>query len=97
MKKRQDTHRKRNSAEQGMALITSVMCLMLCTGLGVAVLLNSTGEAVLSGGFRRNEQAFYAADAGLGIARMTLRNSLNTAIQTAALPIQTNTTYGTRT
>ena len=97
MKKRQDTHRKRNSAEQGMALITSVMCLMLCTGLGVAVLLNSTGEAVLSGGFRRNEQAFYAADAGLGIARMTLRNSLNTAIQTAALPIQTNPTYGTRT
>lgn len=97
MKKHQNQHRGRNSAEQGMALISSIMCLMLCTGLGVAVLMNSTGEAALSGGFRRNEQAFYAADAGLGLARMTLRNSLNTAIQTAALPIRSNPTYGSRT
>ncbi len=96
MKKRQKKYLKRNSAEHGMALIASMMCLLLCTGLGVAVLMNSTGEAALSGGYRRNEQAFYAADAGLGIARMTLRNSLNSAIQTAALPIRTNPTYGSR-
>ncbi len=97
MKKHQKNHLRTKSTEQGMALIASMMCLLLCTGLGVAVLMNSTGEAALSGGFRRNEQAFYAADAGLGIARMTLRNSLNAAIQTAALPIQTNPTYGSRT
>ncbi len=96
MKKRQNKHLKRNATEQGMALIASMMCLLLCTGLGVAVLMNSTGEAALSGGFRRNEQAFYAADAGLGVARMALRNSLNTAIQNAALPIRTNPTYGSR-
>jgi Tfp pilus assembly protein PilX len=97
MKKHQKNHLKKKSTEQGMALIASMMCLLLCTGLGVAVLMNSTGEAALSGGFRRNEQAFYAADAGLGIARMTLRNSLNTAIQTAALPIRSAPTYGSRT
>lgn len=97
MKKRLSKNRKKTTSEQGMALITAMMCLMLCTGLGVAVLMNSTGEAALSGGFRRNEQAFYAADAGLGIARMTLRNSLNTAIQTAAVAIQTNPTYSSRT
>ncbi len=97
MKKRQNKHLRRNSAEQGMALIASMMCLMLCTGLGVAVLMNSTGEAALSGGFRRNEQAFYAADAGLGIARMALRRSLNSAIQTTAASVGTNPLYGSRT
>lgn len=80
-----------------MALVAAMMCLLLCTGLGLAVLFNSTGEASLSGGFRRNEQAFYAADAGLGIARMALRTSLNNAIRAAAASVDTNPSYGTRT
>jgi Tfp pilus assembly protein PilX len=95
--KRQRRIRPINLSEQGMAMVTSMMCLLLCTSLGLAVLFNSTGEAALSGGFRRNEQAFYAADAGLGIARMALRNSLNNAIQTAAASVGTNPSYGTRT
>ena len=97
MKKHQNKQLQRTSTEQGMALIASMMCLLLCTGLGVAVLMNSTGEAALSGGFRRNEQAFYAADAGLGIARMAIRNSLNTAIQAAAVPTEAAPSLGTRT
>jgi hypothetical protein len=97
MKKRLSPHPTRKSAEQGMALITAMLCLTLCTGLGVAVLLNSTGEAALSGGFRRNEQAFYAADAGLGIARLAVRNALNSAIQSAAATVETSPSYGTRT
>jgi hypothetical protein len=80
-----------------MALVSAMMCLLLCTSLGLAVLFNSTGEAALSGGFRRNEQAFYAADAGLGIARMALRNALNDAIQTTAASVGTDPSYGTRT
>lgn len=80
-----------------MALVAALMCLLLCTGLGMAVLFNSTGEASLSGGFRRNEQAFYAADAGLGIARMALRTSLNNAIQAAAASVDSNPSYGSRT
>jgi hypothetical protein len=97
MKKRQQKTNSKQSSEQGMAIVTALMCLMLCTGLGVAVLLNSTGEAALSGGFRRNEQAFYAADAGLGVARMAVRNALNNAIQTEASVVGTNPSYGTRT
>ncbi len=97
MKKQQRKIRPINLSEQGMALVAAMMCLLLCTGLGMAVLFNSTGEASLSGGFRRNEQAFYAADAGLGIARMALRSSLNSAIQAAAASVDTNPSYGTRT
>lgn len=81
-----------------MALVAALMCLLLCTGLGMAILFNSTGEASLSGGFRRNEQAFYGADAGLGITRMALRNSLNDAIQAAATAaVNASPTWSSRT
>lgn len=81
---------KANKKEQGMALILTMMCLMLCTSLGLAVLFNSTGEAALSGGFMRNEQAFYAADAGIGIAREAIRKELNRAITNIANPPNAN-------
>ena len=97
MKKYQRKSRPQNSSEQGMALVAAMMCLLLCTGLGMAVLFNATGEAALSGGFRRNEQAFYAADAGLGITRMALRNALNSAIKTSAVAVGTTPLYGART
>jgi hypothetical protein len=97
MKERQQRTTRKKTSEQGMAMVMALMCLMLCTGLGVAVLLNATGEAALSGGFRRNEQAFYAADAGLGVTRMALRAALNTAILSEAAVIETNPSYGTRT
>lgn len=97
MKKQQRKIRPVHLSEQGMALVAALMCLLLCTGLGMAILFNSTGEASLSGGFRRNEQAFYGADAGLGITRMALRNSLNSAIQALAASVNTTPTYGSRT
>lgn len=83
-------HVKAKQKEQGMALILTMMCLMLCTSLGLAVLFNSTGEAALSGGFMRNEQAFYAADAGIGVAREAIRKELNTAITNIANPPNAN-------
>ncbi|MBS1809410.1 MAG: pilus assembly PilX N-terminal domain-containing protein [Acidobacteria bacterium] len=96
-KTHQQKYKRRNSSEQGMALVAAMMCLLLCTGLGMAVLFNATGEAALSGGFRRNEQAFYAADAGLGITRMALRNALNEAILSNATSVGTSPSYGSRT
>jgi hypothetical protein len=95
MKKFNKGKHKENKKEQGMAMILTMMSLMLCTSLGIAVLFNSTGEAALSGGFMRNEQAFYAADAGIGLARESIRKELNKRIQT--LGSGATLTYGTRT
>ncbi len=95
MKKVNKTKAGKTAKEQGMALITTMMCLILCTSLGLAVLFNSTGEAALSGGFMRNEQAFYAADAGVGIARESIRKELNNAILNP--PTAASLSYGTRT
>lgn len=99
MKKQKKSKAKRlkNQKEQGMALITAIMSLTLCMSLGLAVLFNSVGEAALSGGFSRNEQAFYAADAGIGITRQALRESLDDALQTAAANLPTTVSYATRT
>ncbi len=95
MKKVKKEKAKVSVKEQGMALITTMMCLMLCTSLGLAVLFNSTGEAALSGGFMRNEQAFYAADAGIGIAREAIRKELNNAIKNPTITPAT-LSYSTR-
>ena len=95
MKKQNKVKVKENSKERGMALVLTMMCLMLCTSLGLAVLFNSTGEAALSGGFMRNEQAFYGADAGIGIAREAIRKELNNTIKTVANGL--TLTYGSRT
>ncbi len=95
MKKLIKIKSKKNNEEQGMALVVTMMALMLCTSMGLAVLFNSTGEAALSGGFRRNEQAFYAADAGIGLAREAIRRELNNRIK--ALGDSTTLNYSTRT
>jgi PilX N-terminal len=95
MKKQNKVKVKENRKEQGMALVLTMMCLMLCTSLGLAVLFNSTGEAALSGGFMRNEQAFYGADAGIGIAREAIRKELNNTIKNIASGL--TLTYGSRT
>jgi PilX N-terminal len=82
--------------EQGMALIMSMMALTLLTGIGLATVFNSSGDMAMSGGFRRNEQAFFAADAGIGLAREALRVELNKAVlaRAAAAISSSNITYG---
>jgi Tfp pilus assembly protein PilX len=81
--------------ERGVAMITSMMALMLLTGLGLTLVLTVSTETALSGNYRRNEQAFFAADAGLGIARESLRLQLASALQSNADTVAANTTITT--
>lgn len=94
MKKNTEKKSTRNKKEQGMALIMSMMALTLLTGIGMATLFNSSGDMAMSGGFRRNEQAFFAADAGIGLAREGLRIELNAAVQARANAAIAGINYG---
>lgn len=67
-------------SEQGMAMVTALLSMMLMTGLGLALLSTTSVELTMSGNHRRNEQAFFAADAGIVIAREALRTELNNKI-----------------
>ena len=87
--------RKDELAQRGMALVTSLMALLLLTGMGLALVLAVTTETALSGNFRRNEQAFFAADAGVGIAREALRLSLASTIQANASTVASGITITT--
>lgn len=84
MKKQKQKKIKAIIKQKGMALIASMMCLLLLSGLGMAVLFNASGDVAITGSFRRNEQAFFAADAGIGLAREVLRVQLNSAILSRA-------------
>lgn len=71
-------------SERGMAMVTALMALLLMTGLGLALMSSTSTEVAMSGNYRRNEKAFFAADAGVGLAREALRTELNNKILTDA-------------
>ncbi|HZS05863.1 MAG TPA: PilX N-terminal domain-containing pilus assembly protein [Blastocatellia bacterium] len=79
---------RRDSSERGVAMISSLMALLLLTVLGLAVTLSATSESTMSATYRRNDQAFFAADAGISLARETLRLQLKNAIDANAAAAQ---------
>jgi PilX N-terminal len=57
------TLRARAGSEEGTALIVALMSMMLLTALGVAVVMVSNTESLISANYRNNQEALYAADA----------------------------------
>ena len=70
---RKDQH----EGERGIALITALMISTMLLALGMAVAMSTTSDTVTTKSQRLGEQAFFAADAGVAIAR----RALSTAIQ----------------
>ena len=55
--------------EEGIALITAILLLLVVTVLGLSAMQLGSTEALVSGSFRSAEDAFYAADGGLNWVR----------------------------
>ncbi len=51
--------------EQGVALVVAIMAMLLMTALGVALVLTTSTETLISGNYRNSSEALYAADAVL--------------------------------
>ena len=51
--------------DRGAALIIALMAMLLLTALGLALVLNTTTEGMITGNFRSGQEALYAADAGV--------------------------------
>ena len=58
------TNVRRNS-ERGMALIVALMAMALMSALGMALMLMSQTETMISSNYRDNMEGEYAADAGI--------------------------------
>jgi hypothetical protein len=67
--------------ERGMALIVVLLAMMLLLGLGIAVVSSATNDNFTNRIERTSQQAFFAADAGIGIARQALVQALQEKIE----------------
>src|SRR6185503_3911540 len=78
----------KHDKERGIALITALMVTTMLLALGMAVVMSATTDTTINRSHRLGEQAFFAADGGLAIAR----KALATAIQEEIAKVQAGTT-----
>ncbi|MBZ5520824.1 MAG: hypothetical protein LAP21_01065 [Acidobacteriia bacterium] len=66
--------------QRGVALITTLLLLLLLTGLSLAMVISVRSDMLINGYYRNFRGSFYAADSGLNIARQTMVNQIVAAI-----------------
>jgi len=66
--------------QNGVALLTTLLLLMLLTGMALAMMMSVRGDLLVNGYYRNYRGAFYAADSGLNIARQQMYNQLQADI-----------------
>jgi Tfp pilus assembly protein PilX len=93
---------------RGVALVTSLLLLLLLTGMTVAMVLSANSDMLINGYYRGFRGSFYASDSALTVARQSMVNQLvaagSTGFSVTAQPIPVgteatvaaniNTTYG---
>ena len=67
----------KNGRESGIALISALLTTTVLLALGIAIVFSMTIETVTTKSQRVGEQAFYAADTGLAMARRSLMTALS--------------------
>jgi Tfp pilus assembly protein PilX len=66
--------------QHGVALITTLLLLLLMTGLSLAMVLSVRSDMLINGYYRNFRGSFYAADSGLNVARQAMRDKVVAAI-----------------
>src|SRR2546423_11631368 len=72
--------RQKRQAESGVALLTTLLLLLLLTGLSLAMVISVRSDLLVNGYYRNFRGSFYAADSGLAIVRQDMMNQLAAAI-----------------
>ncbi len=100
--------RRPGNNERGIALITTLLLLMLLTGLTLAMVFSVRSDMLINGYYRNFRGSFYAADSGLNAARTAMTDGVVAAIPAtfsitaqpipagtdATIQSNINTTYG---
>src|SRR5438477_11674773 len=69
--------RTQGESERGIALITALLATTILLALGMAVVFSATTDMVTTKTQRVGEQAFFAADGGIGVARRALAQAFS--------------------
>jgi len=92
---RNPEQKPQREGERGIALVTTLLLLMLITGMTVAMAVSVNSDMMINGYYRNFRGAFYAADSGLNIARQDLYNQIAAAVPATVAagtqPIATST------
>lgn len=62
--------------ERGIALLTTLILLLLLTGLSLAMVMSVKSDMLVNGFYRNYRGSFYAADSGLNIVRTAFANQV---------------------
>src|SRR5437899_3353141 len=82
-----NTIKKRNSSQNGVALLVAMITLLLISGVAVAMIVASGAETSINGNYRSSSSAYYASLAGLEEGRgRLLPASSNTIVGTSGIP-----------
>jgi len=68
--------RRSRSQQRGVALITTLLLLMLLSGLALAMAWSARSDMLINGYYRSFRGSFYAADSGINIARQVMANQI---------------------
>jgi Tfp pilus assembly protein PilX len=72
--------RRPGNSERGVALITTLLLLMLLTGLSLAMVFSVRSDMLINGYYRNFRGSFYAADSGLNAGRTAMVDGVVGAI-----------------
>src|SRR5271156_3663849 len=67
----------KNSEEQGVALITTLLILSLFTVMTISMVIATTSDTLIDGYYRNARSSFYAADSGVNVVRQYMINQLS--------------------
>jgi len=65
---------------RGVALVITLLLLFLMSVLGLAAVLSTSSDLMINGYYGNTRASFYAADAGLNIARQAMQTEVNSLV-----------------
>jgi len=73
-----------------VALVITLLLLVLMIALTLAMVIATSSDTLINHYYRNFRSSFYAADSGLNIARQSMANQLQTALDGSAVNLTTN-------
>ena len=83
----QALRRSKAKTERGIALITTLLLLLLLTGISVTMVLSVSSDMLVNGYYRDFRGSFYASDSGLNMARQAMLTGITGVIPAVFDPV----------
>jgi Tfp pilus assembly protein PilX len=74
--------RQDRAAQQGVALVITLLILSMITALSLGMVIAFTSQTLIGGYYRNYRGAFYAADSGLAVARQAVMAQITPSVPT---------------